>query len=266
MKSSRRDFVPESSSFDLRLREHHRSQKNVDTQQQKQQHCRQRKGFGGGIIQSNSIQNQFTVLSNQRDEFIRNRIDAEKELEQIHKEQHQVKSEHNNMIESNRRAKEELGQKMERLTMLKDKEARLRKLTENEFHAIQDCTQHLKTLNQKKKDMTKRFIAEMDPLNSEVAALVERRIQKKCERCITVRSVENILLPELDKALLEMNKPRLLNQKKTITESIAFLNSETEQRRRCIVRLAKLRQNSDEIERSKESHPSDLFYGPSLDE
>ena len=147
MNSSRRDFVLEPSSSHLRLREGCHSKKKFDNQDQNQQHCQEQQSFSDNLIQSNSIQNQFTILSNQRDKFIHDRVKAEKELEQVHKEQCNVKSEHDILIESNRRAKEELGQKMEKLAILKEEEFRLRKLTANEFHAIHDCTQHLKTVS-----------------------------------------------------------------------------------------------------------------------
>ena len=87
------------------------------------------------------------MLSNQRDKFIHDRVETEKELKQLQREQYHLKSEYDNVIDSNRRANEELGQKMEKLTMLKEEEIRLNKLIENEFHAIQNCTKHLKTVS-----------------------------------------------------------------------------------------------------------------------
>ena len=147
MDSSRPDFVSESLSSHRRVGDLCRGQNLFENQDQKQQQCQEQQCFGGNLIQSNTIQNQFTMLSNQRDKFIHDRVQTETELDQIQREQYRVKSEYDNLIDSNRRAKEELGQKLEKLAMLKEEEIRLHKLIENEFHAIQNCTKHLKTVS-----------------------------------------------------------------------------------------------------------------------
>ena len=95
---------------------------------------------------TNPIQNQFTILSNQRDNFIREKENAEKELQRIQKEKQSIKKEHHALFESNHKAKQELGQKMEKLSLLKEEESRLKRLTENEFKAIRDCTKHLQVV------------------------------------------------------------------------------------------------------------------------
>jgi len=164
MNSSKRDFAPPTLPSHLRTRDY-RNQNRYQNQNQnrnynrncnhnhndnkeqlkEKQHQHQHQTFGGSsLIQSNSVQNQFTTLSNQRDNFIHERDEAEKELKRVQAEHQCIKTEHDTLIESNRRAKEELGQRMEKLAMLKEEESRLCQLTENEFHAIYDCTKHSK--------------------------------------------------------------------------------------------------------------------------
>ena len=101
----------------------------------------------GSLIQSNSIQNQFTVLSNQRDKFVSERDEAQKELKQVQTEHQYIKTEHDSLVELNRQAKEKFGERMEKLAMLKEQETRIKQLTENEFRAIHDCTNHTKMVS-----------------------------------------------------------------------------------------------------------------------
>ena len=98
-------------------------------------------------VQKSSIQNQFTVLSNQRDKFVRDREEAERELKQVQTEHQYIKKELETLTESNRRSKEGLGQRMEKLVLLKKEESRLRQIIENEFQSIQSCTTHSKMVS-----------------------------------------------------------------------------------------------------------------------
>jgi len=241
------------------------------------QEQRQQSAFGSSLIQSNSIQTQFTTLSNQRDNFIREREVAERELKQLQGDHQSIKMEHVAIIESNRRAKEDLGQKMEKLAMLKEEESRLSRLTENESNAIHDCTKHLKVLEKKRCDESKRHTAEMEPLNFELAALLERRIEKKTKRCITVRSIEKVIIPEFDRAMVDKNKPQLLNKRDSLYESMELLKSASEQRKNYISILSDLaraqqqqrnveiRAGNSAIGNDKSIGPNhvDLFYGTS---
>ncbi len=74
----------------------------------------------------------------------------------------------------------------------------------------------------------------MDPLNIELAGLLKNRIQKKTERCITLRSVQEVVLPAF-------NKIHLLKQRKELGERTELLKSASEQHKKYIVRLGELR-------------------------
>lgn len=279
MNSSARDFaLPSTSSYlwawDHSDQSHHQNEKQHITGQY------QRQNFSS-LIQSGSIQNQFTILSNQRNDFIRERKEADMELIQVQKENQSVAMEHDALVELKRRAKEELGQRIEKLVMLKEEESRISRLTENEFNAIYHCLKHSNVLAKEYDDTTKRYTIEVDPLNFELAAVLECRIQKKTERCITVQSVETVVLQKFGQALLGKNKPQLMNQKENLYESIEFLKRASEQRMKYISILGDLRdaqqlQNGIETEvdfgpdtealgdyTNKRANEIDIFYGPS---
>jgi hypothetical protein len=117
----------------------------------------------------------------------------------------------------------------------------------------------------------------MEPLNFELAALLERRIEKKTKRCITVRSIEKVVIPEFDRAMVDKNKPQLLKQRDSIYESMELLKSASEQRKKYISilsDLARAQQQQSNVEtgtgnsaigNDKSIGPNhvDLFYGPS---
>lgn len=94
------------------------------------------------LIAGASITNQFALLKSQSDNFARETEDAEKELQQVQANHQTTKNHHNDLFEAIRQAKQELGCRKEKLTMLKEEEARLRRLVDNEFKAIQGCTKH----------------------------------------------------------------------------------------------------------------------------
>eukprot|EP00536_Pseudo-nitzschia_multiseries_P013858 jgi/Psemu1/291109/fgenesh1_pg.624_\ len=240
---------------------------------------------GISLIQSGSIQNQFTALSNQKENFARERNLAQKELEQIQKDQQSIKTEHDSLVESSRQAKEKLGQGMEKLTMLKEQEARILQLTENEFRAIENCTHHSKMLEHKKEEASKKYTAEMDPLNLELATLLEGRVHKKTERCISLRSIQAVVLPEIYRATKDQNRPQLLNEKENLFNSIQYLKEATTERERIIAHLRGLHgavnnglhtldgdrttSTGDEFEADTNGQSPmhmDLFYGSSNDE
>ena len=133
-------------------------------------------------------------------------------------------------------------------------------------------------MEEKTNEATRQHTAEMDALNFELGALLERRVQKKTERYISVRSIEKVFLPEFDKALRDNNRPQLLNEKERIHESFELLKSATSEREKCIALLAELRgvqkqQNGDQTNNesvvatgnaaNSQSNHIQLFYGNS---
>ena len=125
----------------------------------------------------------------------------------------------------------------------------------------------------------------MDPINFEIAGIIERRIEKKIEQCISIRSVEAIIVPEFEKASQDKNKPQLFNETKNLRESIKFLRAATKEREEVGTRLDELRSTLHQSDLGQEclgSHSGvdtttgalqedsnsrgpkhmDLFYGP----
>ena len=101
----------------------------------------------GSFVQRNSVQNQFAALSADRDTFVREAEEANKELQQIHVEHQSIRIQHDQLIEHNRQARATLGERMETLVIWKDKKARIIRETNNEGLAIRDCTNHSKTVS-----------------------------------------------------------------------------------------------------------------------
>jgi hypothetical protein len=101
----------------------------------------------GSFVQRNSVQNQFAALSADRNKFVREVEEANKELKQIQVEHQSIKIEHDKLIEHNRQARAILGERMETLDIWRDKKARIIRETNNEGLAIRDCTNHSKTVS-----------------------------------------------------------------------------------------------------------------------
>ena len=95
-------------------------------------------------------------------------------------------------------------------------------------------------LDQKKEEASKKYTAEMGPLNFELAFLLEGRLQKKTERCISLRSVQVVLLPEIGRAAKDQNRPQLLNEKDNLYQSIECLREATAERQEHIALLREL--------------------------
>lgn len=99
----------------------------------------------------------------------------------------------------------------------------------------------------------------MDALNFEVAALLKRRIQKKTAKCISIRSIEAVVLPEL-----ENNNRKLLRQKEELAESIKTISSASSRHQELVDRLSEPRQASSGLRGDlahRERNHVDLFYG-----
>ncbi len=128
----------------LRSREHRARGHRQYRQSFRPDHQRKKQKYenADNITPKNPIQNQFTILSNQRDTFMRERQIAEKELFQIKIQHPSIKKQHHDLLELNRSAKQDLGQKMESLFLLNEEESRLKRFIDNEFKAIQHCTKH----------------------------------------------------------------------------------------------------------------------------
>ena len=133
----------------------------------------------------------------------------------------------------------------------------------------------LSQLEKKKVEVTKKHTTEINPLNFELAALLEHRMHKKTERHISHRSVQAVVVPALTKALKEKNKPQLSKKKKQLSKSIKHLKKASKQHQQCIARLGQLKAEENRHFRAKSADRAhqdennargdhvDLFYGRS---
>ena len=89
---------------------------------------------------------QFAALSTERDRFAREAEDANIELKEVQTQHQLIKIERDNLFEQNHQAKEKLGEGKKKLDIMKDREHRIIKTTENETCIIRDCTNHSRTV------------------------------------------------------------------------------------------------------------------------
>jgi hypothetical protein len=80
----------------------------------------------------------------------------------------------------------------------------------------------------------------MNALNEDTEKFLYGRMEKHTEKCISIRSVEAVVLPAFDKALRDNDKPQLSNQTQNLHESIEKLKSSTEHRNEIVSRLGEL--------------------------
>ena len=80
----------------------------------------------------------------------------------------------------------------------------------------------------------------MDALNGDTEKFLYGRMEKHTEKCISIRSVEAVILPAFDKALRDNDKPQLSNQTQSLHASIEKLKSSTKHRNDIVSRLGEL--------------------------
>jgi hypothetical protein len=95
-------------------------------------------------------------------------------------------------------------------------------------------------LDTKKDGATKNYIAEMDILNEDNSKFLQARIEKGIVGCISVRSVEAVIIPAFDTALRDNNKPQISNQMKNIHDSFEKLKASSARRDDSVARLQEL--------------------------
>jgi hypothetical protein len=80
----------------------------------------------------------------------------------------------------------------------------------------------------------------VDALNGDTEKYLYSRMEKHTEKCISIRSVEAVILPAFDKALRDNDKPQLSNQTQNLRASIEKLKSSTKYRNEIVSRLGEL--------------------------
>ena len=146
-----------------------------------------------------------------------------------------------------------------------------------QFHSIPThCSIVLVTqLEQRNVKDTKKHTAEINNLNFESASILEHRIHKKTEKCISYRSVKKVVVPALKKALRYKNKPQLSKKKKQLSKSIRRLKKASKQHDLCMAYLTLLKaeehrqfgandaDRAHQAENNSRADHVDLFYGRS---
>jgi hypothetical protein len=81
--------------------------------------------------------------------------------------------------------------------MLKHEQARLGRVMECERKGLEDCAVHTKNLAKKEEDLTKKYFTELGMLNDETADLLQRQINKRTIKLLSVESVEAVFIDKL---------------------------------------------------------------------
>lgn len=201
---------------------------------------------GGGLIQSNSIQQQFATLANDRDKFRQEKQQAENALVHVQAEYQTLKKDQDDLIVKNLHVQAELGTYTKKLAMLREEEKRVQKSLENDTKAVENCTNHLKSLESNKQDKEKKFVAYLNPVTVEIAIFLQKRIEKKVEAGITVETVSSVLLPFLQ-TKQEDGSPDLQRGLFGLDESIDALKEATVQRDAAAAQLRELLVNFQDM-------------------
>jgi DNA repair exonuclease SbcCD ATPase subunit len=224
------------------------------------------------LIQSNSVQNQFTSLSNDRDKFRNEREAAENELEVVTAVYRELKKENDDLAKNkNFHAKAELGEQSKKLRMLQEEQDRIKRLIENESRALVECTKRIKALETKKEDAKKKLVVDLSPINSEIHSLLLRRLQKKVTRFISVKTVEEVVVPKLfqgdSNAIPKGFKTtieKLKNETSSRDEAILQLRKRTETIRRNGMNINDIVNRAQRYGNEDVPKHMDLFYGPEI--
>jgi hypothetical protein len=149
------------------------------------------------LVQANSVQSQFTALTNDRDKFQREKETAERDHRQTQERLQHFKREHIDLLTKIRTAQEESGNLSRKQSMLNHEQARLGRVMECERNGLEDCAVHTKNLAKKEEDLTKLYCTELGTLNDETADLLQRQINKRTIKLLSVESVEAVFIDKL---------------------------------------------------------------------
>jgi chromosome segregation ATPase len=225
------------------------------------------------FVQANSVQSQFTALTNDRDKFRREKEAAERDHQRAQHRLQQLKAEQVDLMNEIRKAQEELGDLTRKQTMLKQEQARLDRVVECERKALENCAFHTKNLVKKEQGLTKKYCIEMGMLNDETADLFHRQVNKKMQAFLSVESIEAVVVEKLPD---DVNRDAFNEGFELMKEAKAMWERELASYHRIKATLDELKAASKqtatppgEIGGVGETHHNvmhsqqmDLFYGP----
>lgn len=133
------------------------------------------------------------------------------------------------MVTKNYQAQAELGDLTNKVLLMEEEKARFLRLIDNESRALQDCTNHIKTMEQSEVAAKKAFIDEMQGINDEMASLLQRRMMLKAAGYVSPESVSAVVAK-----IEKQNKCTLVNYKKHHDELVEATKERDENRSRLL--------------------------------
>jgi hypothetical protein len=124
--------------------------------------------------------------------------------------------------------------------MLKEEESKINRLITNEGRALEQCINKIKALDTKKQMAEKKFVEEMDPMNTELATILQRRLEKKTEGVLTDQSVNTNLLPYMD---MKSRVPHIAKSKEDVEGSVKKLLQATKDRDDAMAQLVQVKKS-----------------------
>lgn len=143
------------------------------------------------VVQSNSVLPQFAALSRDREEA-RNAIQAaEKEYKNVLDELQKLKTVQTNLEAETSLNQEDLGTQTSKLTMLRQENARKKRIFENERKALEQCSRETESLVEKESASKESFRMAMVPLNDEMDALLQQKHDFDFQKTLSVLSLRS---------------------------------------------------------------------------
>lgn len=149
--------------------------------------------MGTRVVDQNSVQSQFTALERDR-EVLRNATNAA-ERDRRHEEEtlRNLRATESALADKLRVAHAALGTETKKRQLLREEEARLRKVLEDDRRAIVELTRQLEGLEEEDRARKAAFVKEMDALNDELESELRQYEERKWMKIITVESVELLI-------------------------------------------------------------------------
>ena len=218
------------------------------------------------FVQTNSVQSQFTALTNDKERFRREKEAAEKNHRAAQHRLQQLKTEQIEIMGKIRKAQGLLGDLNRKTTMLKQEEARLGRVMECERKSLESCATHTKNLDTKEKSLVKKYCAEMNRLCEETAGHLERQENASLTKFLSVESVEAVVLNKLAKAHNTNTNGEAFNEEfELMKQGKVNLDKEISHFHKVKANLEELRAASKEAaamtSTSSNSQQMELFYG-----
>ena len=154
-----------------------------------------------GFVRANSVQNQFTNLSREKDNFVRQKEQADADQKRTQVRLQQLKGRQTDLMKQIQSTQHELGTISRKQHLLKQEQGRVDRVFHSERKALEDCAMHTQALEQKERELTANYYKEMGKLNDEISSLLQDDLSAKTETLLSVETVEAVIADKIPDSL-----------------------------------------------------------------